>query len=323
LNTCFAVKRWPEPEVWSRIAADLGVGHVQFSFDLLDPVLVDDEEVFAATRAICERNDVRISSAFTGLISYVQNSLGHPNERVRERARRWYEAAIDATATLGARGVGGHIGALSVQDFTDPAQRVQAVQRTVEIVQRLAERAAEKGLDFLLWEVMPVAREFPSRLDDTEELMARLHGSTGVPVELCIDMGHACAAATHGEDHDPYAWLQRLGHFTQVVHLQQTDGKVDCHWPFTDEFNRQGIVDPNRVVDLVAGFDRGSVELMLEPMFPFEAPDDAVLAAVGESVRYWQPALHRLGDALAPGAHGDRADTPRRPAPSGSLGEAT
>ena len=37
LNTCFAVKRWPEPDEWARIAADLGVRYVQFSFDLADP----------------------------------------------------------------------------------------------------------------------------------------------------------------------------------------------------------------------------------------------------------------------------------------------
>ena len=38
MNTCFAVKRWPEPEEWARIVAEeFGLKSVQFSFDLMDP----------------------------------------------------------------------------------------------------------------------------------------------------------------------------------------------------------------------------------------------------------------------------------------------
>ena len=40
INNAFASKRWPEPMAWSRlIAGDLGLTEVQFSFDLLDPLL--------------------------------------------------------------------------------------------------------------------------------------------------------------------------------------------------------------------------------------------------------------------------------------------
>jgi D-erythrulose 1-phosphate 3-epimerase len=295
LNTCFAVKRWPEPEEWARIVGSMGVRHAQFSFDLLDPVLVNDDRVYFQTRDVCEQHDIEITSAFTGLISYAQNSLGHPNDTMRERARDWYKAAIDAAAILGARGVGGHIGALSVRQFEDRGDRAQAITGIIDSVRALAEHAATRGLEFLLWEVMPVAREYPSELDSAEELMVKLEGATAVPVVLCLDMGHACAARASSMDRDPYAWLERLGRFTQVVHLQQTDGVGDRHWPFTGEFNQQGIVDPDRVVDLVARFERETVELMLEPMFAFEAPDDQVLADLAESVAFWEPSLQRLG----------------------------
>jgi D-erythrulose 1-phosphate 3-epimerase len=294
LNTCFAVKRWPEPEEWVPIAQSMGVEHVQFSFDLIDPILAGDDRLFHHTREVCEQHGITITSAFTGLISYAQNSLGHPNEAMRERAQEWYRAAIDAAAALGAPGVGGHIGALSVGQFDDPGQRAQAVAGIVDSVRALAEHAAARNLGFLLWEVMPVAREYPSQLDAAEELMATLDGSTAVPVLLCLDMGHACAAGASELDRDPYAWLKRLGSFTQVVHLQQTDGVADRHWPFTAAFNQQGIVDPERVVDLVAGFQRETVELMLEPMFAFEAADAQVLADLRESVAFWEPALQRL-----------------------------
>ena len=86
------------------IAASMGVEHAQFSFDLIDPILVGDDRVYRQTRHVCEQHGIKITSAFTGLISYSQNSLGHPDTIMRERARDWYRAAIDAAATLGARG---------------------------------------------------------------------------------------------------------------------------------------------------------------------------------------------------------------------------
>ena len=143
---------------------------------------------------------------------------------------------------------------------------------------------------------MPVAREYPSTLDETQELVERLAG-TAVPVELCLDLGHMCAHGAAGDDRDPFAWLERLGAHTRCVHLQQTDGVMDRHWPFTAEFNAQGIVAADRVIDIVAGFDRDEVELMCEPMFAFEAADDDVVTALAETVDFWRPALNRVGGA--------------------------
>jgi sugar phosphate isomerase/epimerase len=269
---------------------------VQYSFDLLDPLLNGDAGGYADTRRACEANGVEIDSAFTGLIGYSQNSLSHPAAAVRDRARTWFEAAIDAAAVLGARGLGGHIGAVSVRQHADAAVRRAAIDGTVEAVRRLADHAANRGLEFLLWEVMPVAREYPSTLDETQELVERLAG-TAVPVELCLDLGHMCAHGAEGDDRDPFAWLERLGAHTRCVHLQQTDGVMDRHWPFTAEFNAQGIVEADRVIDIVAAFDRAEVELMCEPMFAFEAADDDVVAALAETVDFWRPALNRVGGA--------------------------
>ena len=50
INTCFAVKRWPEPEQWIRIVTqELGLEYCQFSLDLVDPMLDAD-----ATRAYAD-----------------------------------------------------------------------------------------------------------------------------------------------------------------------------------------------------------------------------------------------------------------------------
>jgi D-erythrulose 1-phosphate 3-epimerase len=41
-------------------------------------------------------------------------------------------------------------------------------------------------------------------------------------------------------DGDCYAWLETLGCYSPILHLQQTDGRTSAHLPFTDEHNRRG-----------------------------------------------------------------------------------
>ncbi len=50
------------------------------------------------------------------------------------------------------------------------------------------------------------------------------------------------------EDGDLYHWLRTLGCYSPIIHLQQTDGTVSGHKPFTEANNRMGIVDPAKVL---------------------------------------------------------------------------
>jgi D-erythrulose 1-phosphate 3-epimerase len=302
INTCFAVKRWPEAEDWTAIVADLGLENVQFSFDLLDPLADDSLTRFDRVRSHCEQREISVSSASTGFVAYAQNFLGHPDEATRVRAERWYEAAISGGARLGARALGGHIAAMSARDFADSGRRERSIRRTKEAVLRLSELAAREGLECLLWEVMPVAREYPARIDDAEELMSEWVDRASVPVRLCLDVGHACLAGGTDAERDPYLWLARLGRYAWTIHLQQTDGRFDRHWPFTERFNADGIIDPERVVELVGGLPQDEVELMLEPVHPFEAPDEQVVMDLRESVEFWRPSIARLGVCLRGGS---------------------
>src|SRR5260370_2740123 len=118
INTCFAVKRWPEPEQWLGIVKnELGLHCCQFSLDLVDPLL--DESATAAyagaVKAYAQAHGILLHSTFTGLAAYSWSQLLHPGEAMREAAMRWYERAINFTAVLGAPGTGGHSGALSVR----------------------------------------------------------------------------------------------------------------------------------------------------------------------------------------------------------------
>jgi len=100
INTCTAVKRWPQPGRWATLVRDeLGLDLVQHSLDLVDLDAPPDEVAGQAeqVRAACAAAGLTLHSTFTGLAAYSSNLLLHPDPAARERARAWYRRAIDFT----------------------------------------------------------------------------------------------------------------------------------------------------------------------------------------------------------------------------------
>ena len=289
-NLTFAAKRWPETDAWAQLVASMGIHHVQYSFDLWDPEIGSDLSACDEIRDRAEHHNVSISSTFTGASQYAQNLLAHPDPAARERAEAWYVRAIQASGRLGARAAGGHMGAMSVATAADPERRAAAISGLEDAVRRLSKVAADVGLAALQWEIMPVAREHPASIESTEGMLDRL-SNADVPVELCLDTGHACAAGADGPDVDPYAWLERLIDRCWSVHLQQTDGAADRHWPFTQNHAENGIIDPERILRIVEGSTRPSIELMLEQIPAPEVADEVVVEEARASVEHWQRRL--------------------------------
>ena len=292
INNCFAVKRWPEPEDWSRIVVkDLGLNIVQFSYDLLDPrtkepaLSVMIGKINRATRKF----GIKIHSTFTGLAAYSYNLLGHPDPLMRADAFDWYVHAIGVASSLNAMATGGHIAALSWSDYLNNEKRNKMMNIIVENIVKLSIIAKNKGLKMLLWEPMPVVREPPHTINEAKMLLERANEDSEVPIRLCIDLGHACAwKVDRKEDLDPYAWLKELGAYSPVVHVQQTDGKADRHWPFTKEYNERGIIKPEKVLEALEASGAEEVILVLEIIHPFEENEEKVLNDLKESVEYWK-----------------------------------
>ena len=295
INTCFAVKRWPEPEQWVRIVKDeLGLDCCQFSLDLVDPLL-DEAATLAyadATRQLATKYDLSIHSTFTGLAAYSWSQLLHPQQAMREAAMRWYERAIDFTARLGAGGTGGHIGAFSVQDATNQERKQTLLRELEERLLTLSRYATQRGLNFLLFENMAVEREWGHSIEEARQLTS-LNMEGGVPLVLCLDVGHPCALHTGTASDDYLAWFAQPWPHQPIVHLQQTDRSGDHHWPFTRGYNTQGMVRAEAVLQAIEPWlAHGDVYLFLEPIHPFEADDTMVLDELKESVAYWREA-HR------------------------------
>jgi hypothetical protein len=293
INTCFAVKRWPEPERWAElVAGTLGLDMVQHSLDLVDldaDASLPDQA--AAVTAACGRYGVAVHSTFTGLGAYGRNLLLDPDAGSRRRARLWLRRAVDFTALVGGRACGGHVGALSVADWHDADRRRELWAGLRSDLRELAGDAAGSGLEAFLFENMAARRE-PSTMAEVESLLAPADAAHAA-VALCLDIGHQCVVGTAGDDRDPYAWLRRLGAHAPVVHLQQSDADADHHWPFTAERNAQGRIAADRVLDALDASGARAVALVLEVIPSFEQDDDQVVAELVESAAYWRGALAR------------------------------
>jgi D-erythrulose 1-phosphate 3-epimerase len=294
VNTCFAVKRWPEPETWASIVRErMGLDIVQHSLDLVElggpPALwrAQAERVKQA----CRDSGLTLHSTFTGLAAYSSNLLLDPEPAVRQQAEQWYRTAIAFTAAVGGRATGGHVGAFSVSDWRDEKRRRVLEQVLRNSLQRLAGEARAAGLEELYVENLAAARE-PSTMEGVAALLTpgdALH----VPIKLCLDVGHQCVPGTSGAERDPYAWLEGFGSRAPVVQLQQSDAEGDHHWPFTTALNQRGRIDAERVLQALERSGADEVALILEIIPPFEQDDDEVLRDMVASAGYWQEALAR------------------------------
>jgi D-erythrulose 1-phosphate 3-epimerase len=295
INNCFAVKRWPRPPDWAAVVRDeLGLESVELSLDLIETSTEGERQRSAESiRAALGSYGLQPETVFTGLAAYSRNLLMHPDAEYRRSALEWYLAVVDLAAGVGARGVGGHVGAMSVTDWTDPERRAERWAGLQESLAEIAAGARAAGLDYLLVENLAARRE-PSTIADLETLLTD-GDADHVPVRLCLDVGHQCVPGTTGADRDPYAWLRQFGARLGEVQLQQSDGLADEHWPFTAERNAIGRIDPGRVLDALQDAGAEDVVLMLEVIPPFEQDDTQVLADLKASVALWNDAIKERG----------------------------
>jgi D-erythrulose 1-phosphate 3-epimerase len=296
INNCFAVKRWPRPADWAPLVRDeLGLDLVELSLDL-----VGDIGTAAARQRVADQTLEALSecgltaeTTFTGLAAYSDSLLLHPDAEHRSAAMSWYRTVIDLTARLGARGTGGHVGAMSVPDWTHPARRAERLSGLQQDLVSLTAQARAAGLDYFLIENLASPRE-PSTIVGLEALLTD-GDAEHVPARLCLDVGHQCVPGTSGPDRDPYAWLRHFGGRLAEVQLQQTDGVADHHWPFTTERNAVGCIDPARTLDALADSGADDVLLVLEVIPPFEQEDGHVIEDLRASVETWASALSERG----------------------------
>lgn len=294
INNCFAVKRWPEPEEWCRIIKEeLDLTHLQFTFDLVDPVLSKPARpgISQEISTTVKKYGLTISTTFTGLSFYSFNQLLHPDIRIRQEALRFCEEVVLMTAELGVRATGGPLGSLSLKDFNNLKRREYLTDYLVESLEHLAGLASSLGQEFFLWEPTPLSRELTETIEKAKKFYERVNKDSKIPILFCLDVGHQCVKGASEKDRDPYTWLKEFAPISPVIHIQQTDGVLDRHWPFTSEYNSRGIIQPQKVIKAIDESKAKEVVLMLEVIHAFEEDEGKVLSDIKESIGFWKKAL--------------------------------
>jgi D-erythrulose 1-phosphate 3-epimerase len=111
------------------------------------------------------------------------------------------------------------------------------------------------------------------------------------------------------EDGDTYSWLESLGCYAPIVHLQQVTGSSSAHQAFTASANAKGIIHPEKVLgalrrsflqppekDLPKRVE--SIYLTLEIFAGTAERPSEIVGKIRESVAYWRQFIRQDGARL-------------------------
>ena len=290
INLGFATNKYPEPEVWTKVVRkDLGLRYVQFVADLLNPFWPADyiKDQIRRIKDAAREYDVVIESIFTSTLTRT-NHLMSSDAEARKFYLDWLKRFVDIGAEFKAKNAGTHFGAMTFDVYDNPDKRKFILDEAVKGWQDLSFYAREKGYECLIFEPMSIPREWANTIEETKELMDRVNAHCGVPLRVCLDVGHA----PHPSQRDPYPWIEQLAALSPVIHLQQTVLHKSNHAPFTAEQNKTGIITREKVMEEVKKSG------CTDALFTFEIShrehrdtDFRIIADLKESVDYFRPVI--------------------------------
>ncbi|TDT50342.1 sugar phosphate isomerase/epimerase family protein [Fonticella tunisiensis] len=301
MNTSFALNRFPLPKEWIDIVTDeLELKYVQFYFDLLDPVIIEEkvrEKICEEIREYSMKKGIEIVNTASGAISHQTNFLLHPDKEVRKSFINWYRKAIDETAQMGSKSTGVYVGAFSMADIQNEKRKNEVLNDYINIMGELSDYASQKGLEYLLIEPMSIPREYPCTIEESLYINKKLNSVSSIPIYLNLDVGHLNILSNNERDRDPISWIKELLKYTKILHIQQTDKEASRHWPFTEEYNKKGIIDGEKILDAVCETGVDEIYLIMELFYkPFGNADYEVIPSLKESVRYWKNIINKRVD---------------------------
>ena len=294
VDNCFGVKRWPEPEAWLEIIKEkLGLDIVEFDSDFLDPLFISEEVSYKVADEIkkaAKLSGVFLHNYFTGEMTHCVNLISHPDKRIRKYGMKWVEKAIKLASKLGVKGIGGHFDTIPSSGLKDDKKLKYYKDLIVDNFIHFSELAYNEGHKLLMLEQMYSPSEIPYTIKQTYELIDRINKKSKILVSPVIDVGHTCCQNfPHSpEDRDPYNWLREFGSVAEVVHLHQTTSTESCHWHFSDNYNSEGIIEAEKVLDALNESGAKEIYLILEIFFPLNMNDSQVISEMIKTVSYWK-----------------------------------
>ncbi len=288
VNTNPLVNRFAEPEeVVGVLADDVGIGHIQLVHEFINPSW-EAKTIARLTarmaKALAAKN-AKITSAMTGPYGRL-NHFGHPDAEVRAYYVQWFKTYADIAADLGCPAIGTQFAILTYRDMDDPARYDAMIDTALACWRAVAEHAEMRGLRYLFWEPMSVAREFGQTLHATQALQHRIAAAQlPLPLVPMVDIDHGDVMSPNPRDVDPYAWAQDFAVQSPIIHIKQSTMNKGGHWPFTAQFNENGRITPSRLLDAIRSGGGSNNELCLELAFREREPSDRLVIAVKELLR--------------------------------------
>jgi sugar phosphate isomerase/epimerase len=291
INTGFAVNRYAEHEEWIRIVGDeLGLRRAQITADMLNvdlPAPIINRHI-KQINAACARYNVQITSSFTGAFTRV-NHLAHPDAEIRRHWTNWFKRFVDLSSDLGCTSMGSHFGIFTHRDNGDLDVRKERRAQNIECWHEIASYAAERGLQYLTWEPMSISREQGETIVETKKLQQDVNQNAPLPFKICLDVDHGDLSSNNLDDTDPYAWLAEFATQAPLIHIKQSQINKSGHWPFIDEHNKVGKINPERLLSTLEQNGCIETELLLELSFREREPaDSTVIDVLQQSVAYWR-----------------------------------
>ena len=304
LNTNPLVNRFADPgELIRVIAGELNIGHIQLTHEFITPGWPASAiaRATAAAAKACAETGLKVTSMMTGPYGRL-NHFGHPDPEVRAYHVGWFKDLASIAGDLGCPVIGTQFAILTYADYDDPARREALIAAALECWREVARHAKSRGLGWLLWEPMSVGRELGHTIAATWALQARIDAA-GLPIPLrpMVDIDHGDVSSPNPDDTDPYAWAREFAVASPIIHIKQSSMNKGGHWPFTEKYNRDGRIVPDRLLSAIRAGGGRDNEICLELAFREREPTDReVLPMIAESVRYWS-------------AHADTGLTAKRP----------
>ena len=285
INLGFAVNRYPEPEVWAKIVReDLGLSSVQFVADLLNPFLPGDyiKSQIKRIQAAVKNYGIAVDSIFTSTFTRV-NHLMHPDEEARLIWNNWLASLLSIGSELGCKTGGSHFGIMTFDSYENDYDRL--LEKGVEGWRKLSAAARHLGYESLIFEPMSVPREMGNTVAECRKLLDMVNEDSEIPMKLCLDVGHA----PHPAERDPYPWVEQLGAVSPIIHIQQTVPNKSNHSPFTEEYNKEGIIKGEKLMGALAKSGCEETILMFEISHREHWDTEfRIIPDLAESVRYWR-----------------------------------
>jgi D-erythrulose 1-phosphate 3-epimerase len=293
VNTNPLVNRFAEPEdIVTVLVDEIGIGHIQLVHEFINPSW-DARTVKRLTDRMaksCVDKRAKVTSIMTGPYGRL-NHFAHPDADVRAYYVRWFKGMADIAADLDCPAIGTQFGIFTFKDFDDDMRRAALMQIALDCWRDVAEHAKLRGLSWMFWEPMSVGRELGHTLHSTQELQNWINAANlPIPLKPMVDIDHGDVTSPNPRDIDPFAWAKDFATQSPIIHIKQSTMNKGGHWPFTAQYNENGRITPEKLLDAVRAGGGTNNELCLELAFREREPTDrSVVAALKESVAFWSP----------------------------------